>query len=84
MAGQFIQTSITTTVGAVLDGQPVPAKPCGSGSIKLPAGEQELLISPGAAFVVDGVQLDRPLGGESHTAATVPHPSPPGAPTTAS
>ncbi|MDT5017620.1 MAG: arabinofuranan 3-O-arabinosyltransferase [Mycobacterium sp.] len=74
VAGQFVQTSISTTVGAVLDGQPVPARPCGSGSIPLPAGEQELLISPGAAFVVDGVQLDGPLGGQSRTAATVPVP----------
>ncbi|MCW2564312.1 MAG: type protein, partial [Mycobacterium sp.] len=57
VAGQFVQTSIDTTVGAVLDGEPVPARPCGSGSIALPAGEQELLVSPGGAFVVDGVQL---------------------------
>ncbi|WP_235658590.1 alpha-(1-_3)-arabinofuranosyltransferase [Mycolicibacterium moriokaense] len=72
VAGQFVQTSIATTVGAILDGGPVPARPCGSGSIALPAGEQELLISPGAAFVVDGVQLAGPLAGQLRTAATVP------------
>ncbi len=74
VAGQFVQTSIATTVGAVLDGDPIPAKPCRSEPITLPAGEQELLISPGAAFVVDGVQLDWPLG-QSQTAATVPAPT---------
>jgi len=72
VAGQFVQTSIATTVGALLDGQPVPARPCRSEPITLPAGEQELLISPGAAFVVDGVQLAGPLASQLHTAATVP------------
>jgi arabinofuranan 3-O-arabinosyltransferase len=72
VAGQFVQTSIATTVGAVLDGEPVPAWPCLSEPITLPAGEQELLISPGAAFVVDGVQLAGPLASQLHTAATVP------------
>jgi arabinofuranan 3-O-arabinosyltransferase len=72
VAGQFVQTSIATTVGAVLDGQPVPARPCRSEPITLPAGEQELLISPGAAFVVDGVQLAGPLASQLHMAATVP------------
>jgi arabinofuranan 3-O-arabinosyltransferase len=72
VAGQFVQTSISTTVGAVLDGQPVPARPCRSEPITLPAGEQELLISPGAAFVVDGVQLAGPLASQLRTAATVP------------
>jgi arabinofuranan 3-O-arabinosyltransferase len=72
VAGQFVQTSIATTVGAVLDGEPVPAKPCRSEPITLPAGEQELLISPGAAFVVDGVQLTGRLASQLRTAATVP------------
>ena len=72
MAGQFVQTSVATTVGALLDGEPVPAKPCRSEPITLPAGQQELLISPGAAFVVDGVQLAGPLASQLHTAATVP------------
>ncbi len=72
VAGQFVQTSISTTVGAVLDGEPVPARPCRAEPITLAAGEQELLISPGAAFVVDGVQLAGPLASQLHTAATVP------------
>jgi arabinofuranan 3-O-arabinosyltransferase len=60
VAGQFVQTSVDTTVGALLDGAPIAAHPC-QPAITLPAGEQELLISPGAAFVVDGVQLAGPL-----------------------
>jgi arabinofuranan 3-O-arabinosyltransferase len=75
VAGQFVQTSIATTVGALLDGEPVPARPCRSEPITLPAGEQELLISPGAAFVVDGVQLAGPLASQLRTAATVPAPT---------
>jgi arabinofuranan 3-O-arabinosyltransferase len=72
VAGQFVQTSVATTVGALLDGEPVTAKPCRSEPITLPAGQQELLISPGAPFVVDGVQLAGPLASQLHTAATVP------------
>ena len=71
VAGQFVQTSVETTVGALLDGEPVPAQPCQSEPITLPAGQQELLISPGAAFVVDGVQLAGPLAGQIRPAATV-------------
>jgi arabinofuranan 3-O-arabinosyltransferase len=72
VAGQFVQTSVATTVGALLDGEPVPAKPCRSEPIPLPAGEQELVISPGPPFVVDGVQLAGPLASKLRTAATVP------------
>ena len=60
VAGQFVQTEIDTTVGALLDGDPIPARPCRPDPIALPSGQQELLISPGAAFVVDGVQLVGP------------------------
>ncbi|MDT5335228.1 MAG: arabinofuranan 3-O-arabinosyltransferase [Mycobacterium sp.] len=66
VAGQFVQTSVNTTVGALLDGEPIAATPCGRRTIALPAGEQELVISPGPAFVADGVQLAGPL------AATLP------------
>ena len=38
VAGQFVQTSVTTTVGALLDGEPIAAKPCQTGPISLPAG----------------------------------------------
>ena len=72
VAGQFVQTSVTTTVGALLDGEPVAARACRSEPITLPAGEQELLISPGAAFVVDGVQLSGPLADQLRTATTDP------------
>jgi arabinofuranan 3-O-arabinosyltransferase len=72
VAGQFVQTAIDTTVGALLDGDPVPAKPCRPDPIALPSGQQELLISPGAAFVVDGVQLVGPLGRQLPSAATNP------------
>ena len=47
IAGQFVHTSIHTTVGALLDGEPVAAQPCDSQPILLPSGQQELLISPG-------------------------------------
>ena len=60
------------TVGALLDGGPVAARACRSDPITLPAGQQELLISPGAAFVVDGVQLAGPLADQLRTAATTP------------
>ncbi|MCV7115856.1 hypothetical protein AWC17_27165 [Mycobacterium nebraskense] len=57
VAGRFVHTSIHTTVGALLDDQPVAARPCDRDPIALPAGQQELLISPGAQFVVDGADL---------------------------
>ena len=72
VAGQFVQTSIDTTVGALLDGDPIAAKPCRPAPIALPAGRQELLISPGAAFFVDGVQLVGPMGRQLPVAATSP------------
>ena len=72
VAGQFVQTSIATTVGALLDGEPIAARPCQAGPILLPAGQQELLISPGAAFTADGVQLAGPLASRIHSAATIP------------
>ncbi|MCW2689330.1 MAG: type protein [Mycobacterium sp.] len=71
VAGRFVQTSISTTVGALLDGGPIPATPCQREPIALPAGQQELLVSPGAAFVVDGVQLRGPLAGQLPRATTV-------------
>ncbi|WP_371412901.1 alpha-(1-_3)-arabinofuranosyltransferase family protein [Mycolicibacterium sp. GF69] len=72
IAGQFVQTSLTTTVGALLDGDPVQAHPCRAEPILLPAGQQELVISPGAKFIVDGAQLAGPLAGEIHPAPTTP------------
>ncbi len=72
VSGRFVQTSVTTTVGALLDGEPVPARACDPTPIALPAGNQELLISPGSAFVVDGVALSGPLADQITTAPTTP------------
>jgi len=68
VAGQFIPTSVRTTVGDLLDNKPIPVRPCRSEPILLPAGQQELLISPGPALIVDGVTLDTPLAGDVSTA----------------
>ncbi|MET0450473.1 MAG: alpha-(1-_3)-arabinofuranosyltransferase [Mycobacterium sp.] len=72
IAGQFVQTSITTTVGALLDGDPIAAIPCQNGPISIPAGEQELVLSPGPAFVADGIQLAGPLASRLPSAPEVP------------
>src|SRR5271170_6471254 len=69
IAGRFVHTSIQTTVGALLDGAPVNAQPCDRQPIQLPTGQQELLISPGPQFVVDGAKLSGPLAAQSPTAA---------------
>ncbi len=71
VAGRFVHTAFRTTVGALLDGAPVLAQPCEQDPILLPAGQQELLISPGDAFVVDGAQLAAPPP-PVPVAATVP------------
>jgi arabinofuranan 3-O-arabinosyltransferase len=60
IAGQFVHTSIHTTVRALLAGEPIAAQPCQREPIALPAGTQEFLISPGEGFVVDGAQLTTP------------------------
>ncbi|MBY0441750.1 MAG: hypothetical protein K2Q25_06385, partial [Mycobacteriaceae bacterium] len=77
IAGRFVHTSVTTTVGALLAGEPVAARACEREPLTLPAGQQELLISPGAEFVVDGAQLAGPL------AADLPEPALVAAETTA-
>jgi arabinofuranan 3-O-arabinosyltransferase len=64
VAGRFVHTEIRTTAGALLGGEPVPVNPCDRNPIALPAGQQELLISPGAQFVVDGAQLSTPDAAE--------------------
>ncbi|SPM29377.1 integral membrane protein, partial [Mycobacterium terramassiliense] len=69
VAGRFVHTSIRTTVGALLDGEPIAALPCEPDPIALPAGQQELLISPGAQFVVDGARLSTPAADDLRTAA---------------
>lgn len=72
VAGRFVHTSIRTTVGALLDGEPATALPCEREPISLPAGQQELLIGPGAEFVVDGAQLTAPEAAELPSTTTVP------------
>ncbi|WP_264992014.1 discoidin domain-containing protein, partial [Mycobacterium montefiorense] len=57
VAGRFVHTSIRTTAGALLAGEPVPVSACDRTPVALPRGQQELLISPGTQFVVDGAQL---------------------------
>ena len=72
VSGRFVQTSVSTTVGTLLEGDPVAARACDPTPITLPAGSQELLISPGTAFIADGIQLSGPLAAEIVTAPTTP------------
>jgi arabinofuranan 3-O-arabinosyltransferase len=71
VAGRFVHTSIHTTVGALLDGDPVAALPCERDPIALPAGQQELLISPGTQFIVDGARLSTPAAAQIPSASPV-------------
>jgi arabinofuranan 3-O-arabinosyltransferase len=72
VAGRFVHTSVHTTVGALMDAGPIAATPCEPDPVTLPAGQQELLVSPGAAFIADGVQLDTALGDDVREAPTTP------------
>jgi len=72
IAGRFLQTSVSTTVADLLAGRPIAARTCDPAPIALPAGPQELLISPGEAFIADGAQLTGPLAAELTTAMTAP------------
>ncbi|WAJ45693.1 alpha-(1-_3)-arabinofuranosyltransferase family protein [Mycobacterium sp. Aquia_216] len=69
VAGRFVHTSIRTTAGALLDGEPVPVGACDPNPIALPVGQQELLVSPGAQFIVDGAQLSTTNTAELPSAA---------------
>ncbi len=59
-------------MGALLDGGPLAVALCDPRPVDLPAGSQELVVSPGAAFVVDGIRLTGPLGDELPSAPTTP------------
>lgn len=72
VSGRFVQTSVTATVADLLDATPLVARPCDATPIALPAGDQELLISPGPAFIADGIDLGGPLAAELRTATTTP------------
>ena len=80
IAGRFVHTAIQTTVAALLAGAPVAAHACDPAPIMLPTGQQELLISPGPQFVVDGAQLARPSAADtSQPPATTSAPQRPAA-----
>lgn len=70
IAGRFVHTTINTSVGELLDGGPIAAVPCERNPISLPAGAQELVVSAGRAFTVDGARLTGPLGDPPATATT--------------
>ncbi|UXA18367.1 DUF3367 domain-containing protein [Mycobacterium sp. SMC-4] len=70
VAGQFVQTSVSATVADLLDNRPIAAQPCSSEPIALPAGEQELLVSPGPTFIVDGIRLHTPHADRISSATT--------------
>ena len=72
VAGRFVQTSVSTTVDALLDGRPIPARNCDPAPIFLQSGSQELLISPGPSFIADGAQLTGALAVDLTPAATSP------------
>jgi len=73
VSGRFVQTSVSTTVDDLLQGRPVPARACDPAPVALPAGPQELLISPGPAFIADGAEINGPLARE--LTGTVPTPA---------
>jgi len=71
VSGRFVQTSVSATVQALLSGSPIPARSCDSAALTLRPGTQEVLISPGPAFIADGVQFDGPLEAKLAPAPTV-------------
>jgi len=72
VSGRFVQTAVSTTVDALASGRPIPARPCDTTPIALRPGSQELLISPGPAFVADGIELNGPLAASLTPATTTP------------
>jgi len=72
VAGRFVQTSVSATVDDLLTGRPIPARNCDPVPIALQAGAQELLISPGPAFIADGAQLAGALAVDLTPATSVP------------
>lgn len=57
VADAVVRTSVTTTVAQLTSGASVPAAPCSTGALSLPAGPVPLVVDPGPAFSVDGVEL---------------------------
>jgi arabinofuranan 3-O-arabinosyltransferase len=64
-----VRTTLTTTVGAILDGSPVEATPCGTAV--LPAGARRLTLSPGDAFVGTGLAWNSPAAIAAATSPTI-------------
>ncbi|MDS1114149.1 DUF3367 domain-containing protein [Gordonia westfalica] len=56
-AGQVVGISARTTTAALRSGEPVVARACAPGELRLPAGQQEVSVTPGQAFTVDAVSL---------------------------
>lgn len=58
IGGTTVRMSIAATVEQLASGQPVTATPCTPDAVPLPAGRQDVVVAPGAAFTVDGLQLN--------------------------
>ncbi|WP_206612355.1 alpha-(1-_3)-arabinofuranosyltransferase [Prescottella agglutinans] len=58
IGGTTVRMTIATTAGRLGSGQPVTATPCTPDAVPLPAGRQDVVVAPGAAFTVDGLQLN--------------------------
>lgn len=87
IAGRIVKLSVSTTRAALLAGRPVTATVCDPAPIELPSGEQELMVNPSGAFIVDRVDLappgpvpaavspqpaQTPTWGPAHRTVTVP------------
>ncbi|WP_197074833.1 alpha-(1-_3)-arabinofuranosyltransferase [Rhodococcus sp. MEB064] len=66
VAGQLVQTAVSTTAGALASSAPIRAQVCAgdvpvsanvSNPVPLPAGSHSVSVDPGDAFVVDSIAL---------------------------
>ncbi|MDG3015775.1 alpha-(1-_3)-arabinofuranosyltransferase [Speluncibacter jeojiensis] len=73
VAGQFRRASITTTAAQLRSGAPIPATICDPDPVTLPAGRQDVNVSPGDAFLVDGVELPVATGASASGPETPQH-----------
>jgi arabinofuranan 3-O-arabinosyltransferase len=63
VGGPSVVTSVTTTIGALLDGSPATATSCNGAS--LPPGRQRILVAPSAQFDVVGLSWGATSAGAS-------------------
>ncbi len=72
-AGQVVGISARTTTAALRSGEPLVARACSPGELRLPAGQQEVSVNPGQAFTVDAVSLTvgAPVDGAATTTPDV-------------